>query len=343
MRRGRSQKSDSRGQISEVRILLISAICILQSAIAAAPDSLAADTAMPAFRIVAQGPVTVTAQLKPRRTAKPLTVGDRFKLELTVAHHRELNATGPFPDSLGSFLVLDDKPVTRYKGDTVIEVHELEMAAFAPGELALPRFFVTFQDSGEVRAVQTESLGVQIQSVLPEKMEDVNDLKPQIQFPNLMPLWIALGIVGAALLAFLAYRFRRFFMRHRLWAAPLPEPWEEALAALEQVPAREWLGAGQVKRYYYAVSEILKRYLTRRFGFPAIDQTTSEIVLDLKRARVELRDDFIGFFRRADMVKYAKLVPDMVEMEGVIPAARDLVERTTPKPEVEEKSGPAVQ
>lgn len=334
----RKPQNNRRGGVLSV---LHFALCVLPSALLSAP----ADTAeaKPAYRIVDSGPVAVTAKLKPRRTTKPLTVGDRFKLELTVRRHRNLKASQPFADSLGAFLVLDDKPVTKYRGDTVIDVHELEIAAFAAGELTLPRFLVSYPDSGEVLAARSESLGVKVQSVLPEKMEDINDLKPQIQFPNLLPLWIALGIVAAAGLAYLGLRLFRLLSLRRLAEAPLPEPWEEALAALEKISARDWLGAGEVKRFYYAVSEILKRYLTRRFGFPAIDQTTTEIVFDMKRARVELRDEFAGFFRHADLVKYAKLVPEAAEMEGIVPTARDLVQRTTPQPEAREKSGPAAR
>jgi len=298
-----------------------------------AADSVPADGAG-ALRIVEQGPVSVSAKLKPRRSTKPLTVGDRFRLELEVKRHRSTRAAEPFADSLGPFLILDTKTVTRYKGDTIVDLHELELAAFAPGELALPRFLVSFPDSGEARAVRSESLGLTIKPVLDEKMEDIRDLKPQVQFPNLLPLWIALGAVLLVVAAVFGRRFLRT-LRHRIVRAqPLPDPWDEALASLAQIPAREWLGAGQVKRYYYAVSEILKRYLTRRFGFPALDQTTSEMILAMKAARIELRDEFTAFFRRADLVKYAKLVPERPEMDGVIPAARELVERTQPKPDI---------
>ncbi len=292
----------------------------------AEPDSVA-----PGYRIVEHGPVSVAAKLKPQRTTKPLTVGDRFRLELTVKRHRGQKVSEPFVEELGRFLVLDRNTVTRYQGDTIIDVHELEMAAFATGEIAVPGFLVTWPEQGEVLAVRSDSLVLNVASVMPEDMKEINDLKPQIPFPNLLPLWLTLAVLGAGGLVFLGYRWFRAWRRRRLEPEPLPESWEEALAALRALPVKEWLSRGKVKRYYYMVSEILKRYLTRRYGFPAIDQTTSEMVLAMKRARIAERDGFVGFFRRADLVKYAKLVPPMPEMETAVVQAQDLVNRTTPK------------
>ena len=121
----------------------------------------------------------------------------------------------------------------------------------------------------------------------------------------------------------------------KLYGTPLPDPWDEALLALDAVPAEDWVKSGHTKRYYYTVSEMLKRYLTRRFVFPAIDQTTTEIVRAMKAAKTPEREGFGEFFLRADMVKYAKFVPPETEASAVIPTARELVRATTPKPEAE--------
>ncbi|MFO7675707.1 MAG: hypothetical protein R6X12_05290 [bacterium] len=309
------------------------AVLLLAAPVAAqdpAPaDTAAADTARPAFRFVEDGPVRVTARLLPRRTTKPLTVGDRFKVELAVRRHRDQRLSPPVLDD-ERFVVVDGRTVTNYDGDTIVDRHELELAAFAAGELHLPGFIVTFPGDDGVLAARSESLPLEVASVLPDSMPDINDLKQQIAFPNLLPLWLALAALALAALVFYGRRLARRWRRRRLAGAPLPDPWVEALGALAALPVAEWLAAGEVKRYYYAVSDILKRYLTRRFDFPALDQTTSEMVLAMKAARVPEREEFARFFRRADFVKYAKLVPDQAELEAAVTTARGLVDRTTP-------------
>jgi hypothetical protein len=172
---------------------------------------------------------------------------------------------------------------------------------------------------------------VKVASTMPKDMKDINDLKPQVQFPNFLPIWIMLGILGAAGLGYAGWRLYRRYRRMKLYGAPLPDPWDEALAALDRVPADDWLASGHFKRYYYTVSEVLKRYLTRRFGFPALDQTTTEIVRAMKAAKIPEREGFGEFFQRADMVKYAKFVPPATEAAAVVSTARELVKATTPK------------
>jgi len=140
-------------------------------------------------------------------------------------------------------------------------------------------------------------------------------------------------VFGAAGLGYGGWRLYRRYRRIRLYGALLPDPWDEALAGLDRIPADDWLATGHFKRYYYSVSEILKRYLTRRFQFPAIDQTTTEIVRAMKAAKTPEREGFGEFFQRADMVKYAKFVPPVSEAAAIIPTARELVKATTPKPE----------
>ncbi|MCX6842635.1 MAG: hypothetical protein NTX53_10180 [candidate division WOR-3 bacterium] len=307
----------------------------------AAPDTTARDTVardtVPAYHIASGGPVSVSARLLPR-PKRDLTVGDRFKLELVVRHHRNTKVGEPFTPSLDPFMILDKKSVTRYAGDTIVDVHTFTMDAFATGEPKIPPFIVPYPAEGEVRAAASDSIPVKVASVMPKDMKDINDLKPQVQFPNFLPIWIMLGLLAAVGLSYLGWRLYRRYRRIRLYGTPLPDPWVEALAALDRVPADDWLASGHFKRYYYTVSEVLKRYLTRRFGFPALDQTTTEIMRSMKVTKIPEREGFGEFFRLADMVKYAKFVPLATEAAAVIPTARELVQATTPKPEPSQTS-----
>ncbi len=286
------------------------------------------DTAVPPYRLVSDGPVRLTVRRVDRRRA-PLTIGDRLQVELTVRHPRAVEVSSPFVERADDFIITDRKRTVRYQGDTVLEVYHLTLAIFAVGEVKLPPFLVTYQDVPGLAASASDSLAVTVKSVLPEKMTDINDLKPQVEFPNLLPLWIFLGVLGGLGLGYLGWRFFRRRKGEEMAVVTLP-PWEEAERALAGIPVEEWLRSGQLKRYYYAVSEIVKRYLTRRFEFPAVDQTTSEILRELRARRLPVVERFGEFFLNADLVKYSKYVPPAPER--LVEEARWLVNATRPEP-----------
>ncbi len=299
-------------------------------------DSLFADSAPAGPQLVENGPVRVEWRLI--RRPRVLTVGDRIGLRLLVYHPRELSVIPPLPANPDEVVVLNQKHHIQYRGDTTVDVYDLTLAVFMTGERKLAPFLVGYQQQNRSYLAASESIPLPVRSLISEQMQDINDLKPQVTFPNLIPLWVALGLIGAGLAGYFGWRFwQRYRRRQEELVSPLP-PWEEALAALASLPVEEWLSTGQVKRLYYTVSEIVKRYLTRRFEFPAVDQTSTEIVRELKSRKVAVSERFATFFLDADLVKYAKYLP--AEPASVVNRARELVELTRPAPE---PASPAVE
>ncbi len=273
------------------------------------------------------GAATLTTRVTP--PAK-LTVGDRFDLVLTLSAPESSQVLGPLADSLGVFLVADAKPPAHPgRGGGV---HRLALAGFRPGRQRLPIFTFLVRTGARVDTLRSDTGSVVIASVLPEDMKDIHDLKPPETFPNHWLWAIPAGLLLAAALAWAGWRLLRGLRRARAAAAAntLP-PWDEALAALDGMPWQDWLGEGHVKRYYYALSQVLKRYIERRFAFNAVEQTTTEILSSMRAHRTPMRDEVRQFLLRSDFVKYAKTVPPEAEMHSAITEVREFVTRTKPQ------------
>lgn len=270
---------------------------------------------------------SVTTQFTPPAR---LTVGDRFDLSFVVTSpHRSL-VTGPLADSMGVLVIADEKRATRTHADYDQSTYRLSVAGFKPGRHAVPAFRFLVQSGTKVDTLTTKPDSITIASVLPDSTKDINGLAAAETFPNLL-LWLIPA--AALLLATLVYVGRRLYRRfkrlHDEAAAPLP-PWEEALAALDAMPWREWLDAGQAKRYSYTLSQILKRYIERRFEFHAAEQTTTELLASMRAHKTPMRDEVTRFFARLDLVKYAKSIPPVDEAESAIAEVREFVIKTKP-------------
>ena len=305
-------------------------LSIVLAAVAVAPA--AAPARAPATNPGAENPAAAHPSVTLSLTPSPkLTVGDPFDVTLVVrAPHRSL-IIGPLADSTGVFVVSGESRKTTPRAEYDESIYRLKLAAFAPGCHPLPAFVFVAEGAGKSLTLQSAMASVTIASVLPQKMRDIHGLAPPESFPNLL-LWL----IPAALLlvALLGWLGRRLYLKYRrnqeLAAAPLP-PWEEALATLDAMPWREWLEAGQFKRYYYALSQVLKRYIERRFEFHAVEQTTTEMLASMRVHKTPMREDVARFFTRSDLVKYAKTVPLAEEAESAIAEVREFVHKTKPQ------------
>jgi hypothetical protein len=292
--------------------MILSSLLLLAALAAAPPDR----------------PTVATRVTTPAR----LTVGDRFDVALTVTAAKRSLITGPLAESLGVFVVADEKRSTKSGAKADESTYHLSVAGFKTGRQPVPVFTFVVQNGQAVDTLTSDTASVTIASVLPGQMKDIRGLKPPETFPNPWLWLIPAALLAALVLAWVARSLMRRLRRLREQAeAPLP-PWEEALQALDSLPWREWLDAGQVKRYYFALSEVLKRYIERRFEFHAVEQTTTEMLASMRTYKTPMRDDIGRFLTRSDLVKYAKLVPPDDEATAAIAQVREFVMRTKPEP-----------
>jgi hypothetical protein len=162
---------------------------------------------------------------------------------------------------------------------------------------------------------------------------DVSDIKaPARAKPRLWPWLLALALLIAAY-----YAWRRWKARPEAGAPAAPPdlrtPAERALEELGALEASPLWGEGRYKDFYFELTEILRAYLERRFGVPALKLTTYELARQLRALEAERQavSLFKELFDRADLVKFAKTTPEGGQGALDLAGARRLVELTAPR------------
>lgn len=86
------------------------------------------------------------------------------------------------------------------------------------------------------------------------------------------------------------------------------------------------------KEFYIRLTDILRRYLESRYGIPATRLTTVELARHLRHAEIDrgVSSSLKEVFDRADLVKFAKIVPPPGWGSQDLEASRALVRETTP-------------
>ncbi len=271
-----------------------------------------------------------------------VTLGDPIDVILTVTAAVSDEAAVP-EQPLGPFEVLQKRlEVTDGEdGASRTFAFELQLLCFEVGEHQLGPVEVRITTAeGELITLDSEARTVEVVSVL------ANEPDPQLKPPT-QPvaveqddyrLLIALGALGAllagALLGWLAMRWWQRRERPEPLPPPPPPPWETALAELRRHEAERTaaIAEGRTEEWVDAVSDSIRGYLGRRYGFHGLESTTDEIAARLSESKALsiAPEEAIGFLGQCDLVKFAKASLADEASQRLIEEAFGLVERTRP-------------
>jgi len=172
-----------------------------------------------------------------------------------------------------------------------------------------------------------------VTSLEADASSEIADIKPVHKLPGRIPPWIWM-VLGTAAIAFLVGLISSRLWKNRatiLPAAPPVPPHVIAFQALTVLKSKGLLEKNECKPFYTELSFILRTYLDGRFKLNATDETTEEIVEEMSRSS-ELngvqRNILQDFMRQADMVKFAKGLPDRATMEAAFDTTKQFVEQT---------------
>jgi len=230
-----------------------------------------------------------------------------------------------------------------------------DLVADRPGSYEIPGVEVTYMDAeGERGVAETEAILIEASAPPPEDEQDAD--RPPIQLdeqlrdiegpqtirdPN-VALWLIVA-VGLFLVSGTVWSW----ISRRRWAAPPPPPAPlaahvRALRDLEQLRSEGLLQRGETQTFAYELSGIFRRYLERRFGFPAVEWTTTEILRGLPEPlrAVRREGDIQQVLDATDLVKYAGHEIGAGEMERLADVCKGLVTTTAGGEDLSEESSP---
>jgi hypothetical protein len=270
-----------------------------------------------------------------------VNVGDRITLTVSVIHGPESQVVWPDSLDLAPFEVLQARelPSSTREGINRSSV-ALSLAAFELGDLEIPSFQMeVVGPDGESTILTTDRFGIQVTSVGLDEGGDIRDVKGPLGIPrSLTTLFLLLlPVVLALAVAFALYRWAKHRKSGTLGApttTPYRPPHEIALEALARLESSHLLDRGQVKEFYIRASEILRTFVEGRFGIPALEMTTRDLMSALEETDKEplALQGFRSFLDRCDMVKFAKHRPDPRMGLELLDMGRRLVEESIPAP-----------
>jgi hypothetical protein len=271
--------------------------------------------------VVAQDvPLSVKAEIDRQQAY----VGDRLRFTLTLVADSATSVDSiPVGDNLGDFDVLGRRYDLSGDGSGGLRhTVDFDLAVYKTGQFWIPQIPIRFIHADSTTSeIMTDSLAVVIMSVAGgDSLVDIKGLKPQVYFGSQFP-WlyvIAAAIVIAGLLIWMWRRRKKAEAIAEAKPVDTRPPWVIADEALRKLRESGLLASGEFKLFYLELTDILRAYIEPRFGVDALDRTTSELREDL--TQISLDDHYYSLlfelFDSADLVKFAKLRPEMSQAES---------------------------
>ncbi len=248
-------------------------------------------------------------------------IGDLINYRMTIYHDTNVSLTPPpIGANLGSFDVKDyhsDDPDTLKDGRIKLE-SRFALTTFTTGDYIIPPIPIKYMSpDSTVHVLVSEPISIRVKSLLGEEGTDtldIKDLKPPYQFAE-SDWWLWGSIIGVVLLAaIIAFVIWRRKHRGEETAEPvdLRDPWEIAFEKLALLKEKDYLEEKEYKLYYVELSDIFRAYVGRMYNIAAMDMTTDEFLYELEEIEMEpaLYGRISKFLKFADLVKFAKFVPD---------------------------------
>lgn len=196
-------------------------------------------------------------------------------------------------------------------------VFSVPVQAFDSGAYMLPQFvYVAGPDSSFSNQVALKVLPVNVSAEDPiadyagtADPEDpsIFDWVPDWVIDYWWLILIILLCIAAFIYALRTYKKQGYLIPKK----PEPTPYEEAMSSLMALKEKKLWEQGLEKEYYTDLTDILRRYLYRRFGINAAEMTSRQILGALGK-NPETKDKRVYFraiLNMADFVKFAKVRP----------------------------------
>ncbi|MFN3562539.1 MAG: hypothetical protein ACK4XY_09925 [Chloroherpetonaceae bacterium] len=271
-------------------------------------------------------------------------IGDNVFYLLSITHHETQIVLLPSDTDEVAFYPFEirsrKKLFEEERDGLTTERWQYTLTVFDTGAQIIPPLDLRYVQIGKSDTTETvlklDSKMIYVRSVLDTTVKDIADIKPLQTLP--VPAWVYV-VSAIALLLTLggSYWLFKAWQKRRKAEKPKPvvpekPPYQiahEKLAALDAYPLDS---QGDFKKFYSDLSDILREFIERYYGVPALEQITSEILYSLRtKLSSEQIERYRQVFERADLVKFAKFYPSKIEARESLSLSKAIIEDAMPK------------
>ncbi|TDE06639.1 hypothetical protein [Flavobacterium hiemivividum] len=244
-------------------------------------------------------------------------IGAEFKLTVKTSVDTFSKVKFPNLKNIGALEVIQSYPIDTIRNNDRYElIKKYGLTQFDSGRYTIPSIKIFINN----KPYLTDSILVEVANVqvdtLRQKMYDIKDIVPVKS--SIGDWWKYLLIIALILgIGALVYWFAKKQQKKKIEEEVYKTPIEKATSLLNTLEQKELWQKGEVKAYYSELTDIARNYIEEAIDIPAMESTTSELIVGLRAASVrkkmtlsqETIENLERVLKQADLVKFAKSKP----------------------------------
>jgi hypothetical protein len=283
----------------------------------------------------------VAQAVKTEINTNHILIGEQIKYEVKInLANSSYQIAIDIPDSVPHFEIINQNKYDTTDANGVYTLRQnIVFTSFDSGVWKIPSFPISISLPGKAtQKFASDSFLVQVGYSPADSTGQLRDIKPVIEVFVIDRQWMY--ITGAVLLALILLFFLyRYFKNRKKKTVPLfnasLSPFDEAMKALHQLQQQTATEPGELKQFYITLSDIFKKYYSRKMNKNLMSETTGELLLQLQEytKTPETVSAAAQALRCGDAVKFAKYLPPAAENLQSVSQIKMVIEQ------MEKKSG----
>ena len=177
----------------------------------------------------------------------------------------------------------------------------------------------------------TDSIAVNVLYSPLDSIQPFHDIKPIMEVKKEWAWWVwaLLGLAVILLIVWIIFLVK--FLRKKkgvteLFSSKL-SPYEEALQSLSALEKEQLIEMHKEKKFHSRLTEIFKRYLSRKTNLNKLHLTSDEILIELSEYDLPKQSvtEFANCLRMGNAVKFAQYVPPAYENEKCFSQTKEII------------------
>jgi len=237
------------------------------------------------------------------------------------------------PDSFGNFVVVRKNKIDSSASNGNLNFsQQITLTNFDSGRRVIPPLTLTAStlEGDSTFNIYTDSIVVDVSYSPIDSIQPFHDIKTIMEVKKEWPWWIwALLALAVLLLIGWIIFLRKFFKKKKevtsLFTSKL-SPYDEAMQSFSELEKEKMTDNNKIKEFHTRLTEIFKRYLSRKTNTYKLHLTADEMLIELSEFNLP-KEQIAGFancLRMGNAVKFAQYIPPLYENEKCLSQMREM-------------------